>query len=96
MREIAAQGTRVAIGTSGTSPTAGGVDVEQDTNDFSSELFIDPFPLLVDGQSNRGSLVISVEMLATAQIAFRGSRSLGLFKKGVGGTGRLITPSIGC
>ena len=66
MGEIATQGTRVAIGASGASSAAGGVNVERDTYDFAPKVFINPFPLLVDDQSSRGSLVFSVKVLAAA------------------------------
>ena len=66
MGEIAAQGTRVAIGATGASSTAGGVNVERNTHDFAPELLIDPLPVLVDDQSNSGSLVLSVEVLTAA------------------------------
>jgi hypothetical protein len=66
MGKIAAQGAGVAIGTSSTSSTAAGANIEGDAYNFISELFIDPFPLLVDNQSSSGSLVFLVEMLSGA------------------------------
>ena len=52
----------MAVRTSGGSSAAAGADIEGDANDLVSELFIDPFSVLVDDQSRSRSLVFLVKV----------------------------------
>src|SRR5271168_3934197 len=76
----------MAVRTSGGLSAAAGADIEGDANDLVSELFIDPFSVLIDDQSRSRSFVFLVKVWTGAQIASGTGRCLVLAEKRVGET----------